>query len=145
MKLGFSVYTKVLKPAKQVYNAVYNPKKLMKYFTTKNASGPLKGGTTVMWDFADFPGAFPVDVVKSVPNKRIVLRWPSVSGGKNRVEMKFQNLGKKGTKVTISESGWADTPKGRKHSYMNCWGWAQMLSCLKAYAEHGINLRKGAY
>jgi uncharacterized protein YndB with AHSA1/START domain len=145
MKPTFSVYTKVQKPIKAVYDAVYNPKKLQKYFTTKLASAPLKGGTTVTWDFADFPGAFQVQVVRSVPNKLIVLKWPSATGGMNRVQMKFKSEGKKGTRVTISESGWKNTPKGIKNSYMNCWGWAQMLSCLKAYAEYGINLRKGAY
>src|SRR4051812_48879179 len=106
MRIKFSVYTNVLKPVPTVYDAIYNPKKLMKYFTTKLASGPLKGGTTVTWDFADFPGGFPVQVVKSVKNKAIVLKWPSATGGMNRVDMKFKSLGKKGTKVSISESGW---------------------------------------
>ena len=28
---------------------------------------------------------------------------------------------------------------------MNCYGWSQMVSALKAYTEYNINLRKGAY
>jgi hypothetical protein len=28
---------------------------------------------------------------------------------------------------------------------MNCMGWSQMVSALKAYVEYGIDLRKGAY
>jgi hypothetical protein len=47
--------------------------------------------------------------------------------------------------VTISEWGWKDNEAGRKSSYGNCFGWTQMLSCLKAWTEYGINLRKGAY
>ncbi len=27
------------------------------------------------WDFADFPGAFPVHVIEVVPDERIVLEW----------------------------------------------------------------------
>ena len=28
---------------------------------------------------------------------------------------------------------------------MNCEGWSQMLACMKAYVEYGINLRDGYY
>ena len=30
-------------------------------------------------------------------------------------------------------------------SYGNCQGWAQMLCAMKAWVEHGINLREGFY
>ena len=43
--------------------------------------------------------------------------------------------------VRISESGWRETPAGLKASYDNCGGWMHMALCLKAYLEHGINLR----
>ena len=32
-----------------------------------------------------------------------------------------------------------------KASYGNCQGWMQMLCALKAYLEHGINLREGMF
>ena len=41
--------------------------------------------------------------------------------------------------------GWRDTPKGQKSSYGNCFGWTQMLCCLKAWVEHRINLRQGFF
>jgi uncharacterized protein YndB with AHSA1/START domain len=59
--------------------------------------------------------------------------------------MKFEPLNDRETLVTITESGWKDTPKGRESSYGNCGGWTQMLCSLKAWLEYGINLRKGAY
>jgi len=146
MRIGFEVYMKVRRPVAQVFDAVYNPKHLVKYFTTKSASGPLKGGTTVMWDFADFPGAFPVQVKKSVKNKLIELAWRAADGEYNtRVRFNFKKLGPRETKVIVSESGWRPTPKGRKASYGNCFGWTQMICCLKAYLEYGLNLRKGAF
>ena len=49
------------------------------------------------------------------------------------------------TLVKIAESGWRDTPKGLDGSYQNCSGWMQMLCCLKAWAEHRINLRQGFF
>ena len=146
MKPGFEIYIKVQRPLGQVFDGVYNPKQLMKYFTTKGASAPLKAGTTVMWDFADFPGAFPVYVKTSIKNKRIEFAWKAQDGDYNtRVRFDFKRLGPRETRVSVSESGWKNTPAGRKASYGNCFGWSQMIAALKAYLEYGINLRKGAY
>lgn len=74
MELKFQVYGKIAKPVAEVFDAVYNPDKLGGYFTTGGASGPLDEGTSVTWDFADFPGAFPVQVKKVEPGRLIVLR-----------------------------------------------------------------------
>lgn len=99
-----------------------------------------------MWNFADFPGEFPVYVKKVIPNQLIVFEWGSSEGGYNtRVEMKFEALSKSNTLVSITESGWKDTPKGLESSYGNCHGWTQMSCSLKAWLEYGVNLRKGAY
>ncbi len=62
MEFKCKVHAKINKPVEEVFDAVYSPNKLSSYFTTAGASGPLDEGTTVMWDFADFPGAFPVHV-----------------------------------------------------------------------------------
>lgn len=146
MKFEFTIYGIIQKPVSAVFDAVYNPKKLIKYFTTKSASGPLKAGATVMWDFADFPGAFPVEVKESVKNKRIVLAWQAAEGGYNtKVKFNFKRLGSRRTKVEISESGWRKTTKGLASSYGNCFGWSQMLCCMKVYLEHGFNLREGFF
>lgn len=60
MELKFEEYAKIKKSIAEVFDAVYNPKKLSGYFTTGGASAPLEEGITVTWNFADFPGAFPV-------------------------------------------------------------------------------------
>ncbi len=49
------------------------------------------------------------------------------------------------TLVTTSEAGWRETDTGLKASYGNCMGWTQMLCALKAWVEHGINLREGMF
>jgi uncharacterized protein YndB with AHSA1/START domain len=49
------------------------------------------------------------------------------------------------TLVEIEERGWRETKAGLQASYGNCMGWSQMLAALKAWKEHGINLREGAY
>ena len=148
MELKFQVQTKIQKPVEEVFDAVCNPNKLSGYFTTGGAKGPLDAGTTVEWAFADNPGdealKFPVKVSEVIQNELIVLGWEGAKGLDTRIEMQFEADGGD-TIVRISETGWRETQSDLDSSYMNCFGWGQMLCCLKAYTEHGINLRKGAY
>jgi len=139
----FEVQLKILKPVAEVFDAVVNPKKLTGYFT-RTASGPLAEGATVLWSFAEFPEEFPVKVRQIVANERIVFEWESMERGYDtRVEMLFAPLDGGATMVQIRESGWRPTPKGVEASYGNCGGWMHMMCCMKAYLEHGINLRAG--
>jgi uncharacterized protein YndB with AHSA1/START domain len=146
MDLKFQVYAKIAKPVGEVFDAVYNPKKLSGYFTTGGSSGPLDEGMTVTWDFADFPGAFPVRVRKVERNRLIELEWKAADGDYDtEVRMEFEPLGRDATLVRIAESGWQRTPKGLESSYGNCMGWSQMLCCLKVFVEQGTNLRAFMY
>jgi uncharacterized protein YndB with AHSA1/START domain len=143
MELRFQVYGKIRKPVAEVFDAVVNPKKLSGYFTTGGSSGALVPGSTVTWDFADFPGAFPVHVREVVPERLIVLQWQAADGDYDTtVRMEFEALDDRSTLIRISESGWKETQKGLDSSYGNCSGWMQMLCCLKVYAEQGNNLRE---
>ena len=47
------------------------------------------------------------------------------------------------TLVEIREEGWRENQGALEASYGNCQGWSQMLDALKAWVEHGINLREG--
>lgn len=149
MDLRFKVHIKIQKPVSEVFDAVYNPKKLSSYFTTGGASGPLDEGKTVTWDFADFPGAFPVYVKQVIPNQLLVFEWQAQGSESNpyntKVEMRFDPLENNSTMVSITESGWKQDEKGLESSYGNCFGWAHMSCCLKAFVEYGINLRKGSF
>lgn len=146
MTLEFRVNGRIAKPVAEVFDAVVNPQKLSGYFTTiGGASAPLVEGTTVTWW-----NMAPVIVDKVEENSRIVFRWDAMvekdeEPYKTRVEMKFTPLEDGATMVTIAETGWRENARGQKSSYMNCEGWSQMLACMKAYLEYGINLRHGYY
>jgi uncharacterized protein YndB with AHSA1/START domain len=146
MELKFKVQTKIQKPVAEVFDAVYNPSKLSGYFTNGGASAPLDEGTTVEWAFADNPGdeklKFPVEVIKTVKNELIELGWEGAKGLQTSIRMEFEEVGGD-TIVRISETGWRE--KDLDSSYLNCMGWTQMLCCLKAFVEYGIDLRKGAF
>jgi uncharacterized protein YndB with AHSA1/START domain len=150
MDLSFTVTGRIAKPVAEVFDAVADPAQLSRYFTTGGAEGRLETGATVTWDFHDFPGAFPVRVVEVEPEKRILLEWAASEGAAppdydTTVTINFRPLDDGRTEVTISETGWRETPAGLKASYGNCQGWMQMLCALKAWLEHGINLREGMF
>ena len=160
MDLKFKVMIFVGRPVHEVFEAVADPKQLSSYFTTGGSSGRIEAGKTVTWDFHDFPGAFPVQVIEVEPDRKIVLEWkanegepPNVEGGEMKsvdyntiVTMTFTPLDDDTrTMVEIEEKGWRETEGALKASYGNCQGWAQMLAALKAWVEYGINLREGMY
>lgn len=147
--VSFTVSGRVARPCAEVYEAVADPEQLSRYFTTGGARGRLTTGTTVTWDFHDFPGAFPVEVVEADPPRRIVVRWAgeeAAVGGVTTVTFEFEPIDDDArTLVTITESGWRPTPEGVKRAFGNCEGWTGMLAALKVWMEHDINLRAGFY
>lgn len=157
MDLRFKVSGRIARPVEEVFEAVADPARLSAYFTTGGAVGRLETGTTVQWDFADFPGAFPVEIDEVEPNRRIVLRWEAADGPSEdgaattgaahmtTVVFTFEPLDDGRTLVTIEESGWRETATGLKAAFGNCQGWSQMLAAMKVWLEHGISLREGFY
>lgn len=146
--LSFTVSGRVARPAAEVYEAVADPEQLSQYFTTGGARGRLEQGADVTWDFADFPGRFPVTVVESDPPRRLVIRWGARDGvePETTTTFEFEPIdGGARTLVTITESAWQATDAGAKSAFGNCEGWTGMLAALKAWVEHGINLRDGFY
>jgi len=153
-ELAFTVSGRIAKPIGEVFEAVADPEQLSQYFTTGGAEGRLETGATVTWDFADFPGRFPVEVVEVTPNERIVLTWDAVDDSPedeespphpNTVTFRFESLQDGRTLVTISEEGWRPTPKGVMAAFLNCEGWTGMLAAMRIWLEHGIRFRDGYY
>lgn len=149
-ELSFTVSGRVERPCAEVYEAVADPEQLSRYFTTGGARGHLRPGEQVTWEFADFSGTFPVTVIDADPPHRLVIEWDNESttsaSGTTRVVFGFEALdGDSRTLVTITESAWRPTPDGVKAAFGNCEGWTGMLAALKAWLDHGINLREGFY
>lgn len=148
--LSFTVSGRVSRPCAEVYEAVADPDQLSRYFTTGGARGRLEPGAEVSWDFADFPGRFPVTVLEAEPPRRLVIQWggeaTTAADGTTRTIFEFEPIDDdERTLVTITETSWLATPTGARAAFDNCEGWTQMLTALKGWLEHGINLRDGFY
>lgn len=151
MDLNFPVTVKIQRPLDEVFDAIYNPDKLSRYFTTNGASDFMDTGKTITWDFADFPGAFPVTVLESIKNEKLVFEWQANDPQEqdkenpynNKVTMNFKVLSPENTEVTILETGWKEN--AYRAAAGNAQGWMHMACCLKAFVEYGINLRQGFF
>ncbi len=97
---------------------------------------------------------FPMQTGPTEKNRRIALRWGAAPGTADAdesgepctaVTMDFQALPDGRTLVSITEEGWAQRPEGLAASYNNCEGWTGMLCAMKAWLEHGLQLRQGFY
>lgn len=149
-ELEFTVSGRIARPCAEVYEAVADPEQLSRYFTTGGARGRLDAGSAVSWNFADFPGRFPVRVVEADAPRRLIVEWENEAAarvdGVTTVVFDFEAIdGGARTLVTITESSWRATPGGVRAAFGNCEGWTGMLLALKTWLEHGINLREGLY
>jgi uncharacterized protein YndB with AHSA1/START domain len=126
-ELSFSVAARVSRPVAEVYEAVADPDQLSRYFTTGGARGR----------------------VEADPPSRIVIEWGADDGtttsGTTRTTFTFEEAEPGRTLVTVRESSWLPTASGSAAAFGNCEGWTQMVSALKIWVEHGINLREGYY
>ena len=143
MSFTAKAHIRVGKPVEEVFDAVVNPEKMCKYFTT-TASAPMTEGAVVTWSWADAGAEGTVKVCEVELNSRVVFQWPA-TGPNRTVEITFQSLPDGGTRIAAVESGdWSFDLKSVEEACGQTGGWMHMFLCLKAYLEHGINLREGA-
>jgi uncharacterized protein YndB with AHSA1/START domain len=141
MNVEVNVKNRILKPVEDVFAAIVDPAKMSGYFIS-SGNGPMKAGTMVKWEFADVGGTLSVDVKEVVENRKITFDW-TASGVKARVTITLNAVASDTTLVTINETGWPMDPEGVKRGLEQTAGWTDFLCCLKAYVQHGINLRLG--
>ena len=145
MSRNYTVQTKIKRPVADVFDAVVSSERMKNYFVD-GASSDLIEGKEVTWRW-DHYGENPVVVRKIVENELVELAIDSREWDKTKDEayevlviFEFEEL-EDGTMLSISEQGWKTDADGLKGSHDNCGGWTHMAMCLKAYIEHGIDLR----
>jgi len=139
--LNVKMQLRISKSPRTVFEAIVDPAKMSNYFTS-SGTGRLDEETEVTWQFADVGAELVVAPQKVKPDRHISYLW-SASGVQTLVQITLERSGRSATVVKVSESGWPTGPKGIGRCIAQTRGWAHMLSCMKAYLEHGIHLRSG--
>lgn len=143
-ELEIKAALQISKPAHEVFEAIVDPEKMSNYFISKS-TGRMEGGKELFWEFPEFDEQFPVRVDKIEKDNYISYYWDDVDGKPLLVEMKLIPQKNGSTLVRISEKSRKNDDAGIEWLQRNTEGWANFLTCLKAWTEHKINLRKGAF
>jgi len=140
-QLEASAQLRIAKSPAAVYEAIVNPKIMSHYFIS-SGSARLDQADLITWRFADVGGQLEVKPHAVKPAESISFLW-SAGGREARVTISLRSVPRGATVVSVKESGWPADATGMASCLDQTRGWMHMLCCLKAYLEHGINLRKG--
>jgi uncharacterized protein YndB with AHSA1/START domain len=140
-KIRAKVQMGILKPANEIFEAIVNPEKMSKYFIS-GSTGKMESGKTLTWTWQDFGAELQIKVGKVEKDKTVSFEW-SGSGVECVVVITIEPKNENQTLVKITESDWPADYKGATQCMGQVEGWTNFLCCLKAYLEHGINLRVG--
>jgi len=140
-KIRAKVQMGLLKPASQIFEAIVDPVKMCKYFIS-GSTGRMESGKTLTWTWPDFEGEHEVKVGKIEKDRTVSFEWNG-SGVDCVVVITLEPKGRDKTLVKITESEWPADYKGANQCMGQVEGWTHFLMCMKAYLEHGIDLRVG--
>ena len=133
----------ILKPVNEVFEGIVDPAKMSNYFISES-TGRMESGKELTWRFPEFDMDIPIRVGRVEQNEYISYYWED-AGKELLVEITLSAVDENATVVSITEKGKNNDQAGIEWLKRNTEGWANFLACLKAYLEHGINLRKGAF
>ena len=140
MTLTSSATIQIQKPIDQVYESIINPTHMTNYFISES-NGRLETGKELLWEFPEFPGRYPISNIQVEPNLSVSFVWDPETVVRIGLEAQEDNS----TVVKVTEGAKENNEQNLKWLADNSSGWGNFLACMKAYLDHGINLRKGAY
>lgn len=133
--------TLVRASADRVYDAFATAAGLEAWFTT-GATVDARPDGEMVWRWKDWGPERITDEARGTVHEarrpvRFVFDWDSGDSNPTLVEIDFEPRGD-GTVVRLRESGYHDTPRGRR-ACLNCAaGWGEALTLVKFWLEHGI-------
>ena len=126
----------------RVYESLTTGRGLDAWFTTGAEVQAEEGGEVIFrwedWGLERYTGEFRGSVLEAVQPTRFVFRWPADSGGyQTTVEITIE-AHESGSVVRLIEHGFKDGSVGTQDLLNRSSGWAQALTLLKFYLEHGV-------
>ncbi|MGK7391905.1 MAG: SRPBCC domain-containing protein [Candidatus Cyclobacteriaceae bacterium M2_1C_046] len=143
-QLQINTALQISRPKEEVFKAIVDPQKMSGYFILES-TGPMEEGSRLTWRFPEFEERVSVSVLKVTPHEKISFEWEGVKGKLLQVDIALSDRPNNNTLVRISEGKMENNEEGITWLTRNTEGWANFLACLKAYLEHDINLRNGAF
>jgi uncharacterized protein YndB with AHSA1/START domain len=134
----------IRRPVAEVFEAFIDPAITSKFWFTKG-SRRLDDGKKVRWDWEMFGVSADVSVKAIEANERILIEWSTSGGIPTTVEWLFVPRADNTTFVTVTESGFSgDGDVVVQKAFNSQAGFAFLLSGLKAFLEHNIELNLSA-
>lgn len=130
----------IRKPVADVFEALVNPEITKRFWFTKS-SGRVTAGQKLRWDWEMYGVGTDVDVKDVEENKRILIEW---NGPENpsSVEWTFDAQAADRTFVVVKNFGFSgDADKTVAEALDSTGGFSFLLAALKAFLEHGIELK----
>ena len=135
--------TLVRAPRAAVYHALTTAEGLDQWFTSGAEVVPEPGGVMHLrwrdWGAGRVNVEDRGEVVEVVAPQRFVFRWHGngPDSEPTTVELDFLEE-QRGTIVSVHESGYEDSDRGRAGFVSCCAGWGEALALLKFYVERGV-------
>jgi uncharacterized protein YndB with AHSA1/START domain len=137
--LGFYRDQSFRAPLKTVWEAATQAKHLNRFFTSGAKGDITPDLDPVHWQWGKTMGA-EIEVVSCEPHKSFEFRWIG-PGQRYSTTVRMEFFRAKGkTVVRVYEAGWKAAHLD--DAFDHCGGWSEWLYGLKAYVQHGIDLRK---
>ncbi len=140
-KLKVNLQMGILKPVREVFEAIVDPEKMSRYFISKS-TGRMENGKILKWEWDDSNARHEIKIEKVEQDKLVSFKWDG-SGVECTVNINLEPKGEGKTLVQITEEEWSADYTGAKRCMGQVEGWTHFLCCLKAYLEYNINLRVG--
>lgn len=140
MKLTSRASLQIQKSIEEVFEGIVNPTIMTKYFISES-TGRLESGKDIEWKFPEFDPWYAVTNVNVEENSSISFVWDPDTV----VHIDLESRADGSTVVRVKEGAKQQNEENMKWLVNNTGGWANFLASMKAYLEHGVCLRTGAY
>ena len=127
----------IRQPASLVYNAFIDPE-ITRHFWFTKGSDKLAEGKSVTWEWEMYNVSSPVQVLRLVPDRQIVIDWGEPA---TRVDFNFRPTAAGHTYVVIRQTGLEEQGDELLAQLRDLTGgFTTVVDGLKAWLEHGVEL-----
>jgi uncharacterized protein YndB with AHSA1/START domain len=135
-----TVDDRIARPVAEVFEAIVDPAQMAQYFISRG-SARITAGATLTWEWDDVGAKLDIQVVQFEPGAKVAFVW-AATGTRTKVTLQLVADGS-ATKLVATEAPFPLTEDGVQRAMQQTRGWTDFCCCLKAFLQHGINLRLG--